>query len=201
MIIRITSRYGEIDHVHKKPHTGIDLAMPEGTPLRSIDDGIIQKVVDYGDNNIGKGVIIQFEDGKQGIYGHLSEVKVKEGQIIHEGDIIGLSGNTGHSTGPHLHFGLKEDGHFIDPTPLSEHILNNIGSSWNRFIENGTVGNVDYPTIWGWLFQDWLANYIAALPILMGVSIGVWGFLNMINQRLATWGVGFVMILGAFVVI
>jgi hypothetical protein len=201
MIIRITSRFGEIDGVHKKPHTGIDLAMPEGTPLRSIDDGIIQKVVDYGDNNIGKGVIIQFEDGKQGIYGHLSEVKVKKGQIIHEGDIIGLSGNTGHSTGTHLHFGLKEDGHFIDPTPLAEHIGRNIGSSWERFIENGTVGNADYPTIWGWLFQDWLANYIAALPILMGVSIGVWGFLNMINPRLATWGVGFVMILGAFVVI
>ncbi|PGT89239.1 M23 family metallopeptidase [Bacillus sp. AFS040349] len=207
MIVRITSKYGEVSQLHPTGHKGVDIALNEGTPLRSVSDGIVQRVVDLGNENIGKGVIVQLEDGKQAIYGHMSNISVKEGQLIHKGEVIGLSGNTGHSTGPHLHFGMKENGDFIDPTPVVDQTVNQ--SLWSQFLERGSVANNDYPTIWGYLgekllgsgIEHWAADYIMAVPFLVGVSIGVWGLLNMVNSKIATWGVGFVMVLGGIVII
>jgi hypothetical protein len=184
VIVRITSRFGEISNVHPKPHTGIDIAMPEGTPLKSITEGVVQRVVDYGSENIGKGVIVQLADGKTAIYGHLSDIKVKAGQIVKEGDLLGLSGNTGRSTGPHLHFGMKENGQFIDPT---------------KFIENGKVGQVDYFNVWEWLHAkvsevtvdvvaDFIADFALAFPIIAVVSSGVYALLNMVSKGAAKWG-------------
>ncbi|WP_353618643.1 M23 family metallopeptidase [Bacillus sp. ISL-37] len=182
--MRITSRFGEVSSVHSKPHTGIDIALPEGTPLKSITEGVVQSVVDYGSENIGKGVIVQLADGKTAIYGHLSDIKVKAGQIVKEGDLLGLSGNTGRSTGPHLHFGMKENGQFIDPT---------------KFIENGKVGQVDYFNVWEWLHAkvsevtvdaaaDFIADFALALPIVCVVSAGVYAFIAMLSKDAAKWG-------------
>ncbi|WP_168733997.1 M23 family metallopeptidase [Metabacillus sediminilitoris] len=66
--------------MHPTGHRGVDIALNEGTSLKSIKDGIIETVYD-GSANIGKGVKIQFEDGTEGIYGHMSKVSVKEGQV------------------------------------------------------------------------------------------------------------------------
>jgi hypothetical protein len=106
------------------PHNGYDFAMPIGTPLRSIQEGTILKVVDYGNTNVGKGVFVQWEDGKTAIYGHMSQTSVVPGQHVDVGTLLGYSGSTGHSTGPHLHFGLQEGGRFIDPSPYVDHIQN-----------------------------------------------------------------------------
>lgn len=209
MIVRITSKFGEVSKIHPTPHTGIDLAFPEGSALQSIGEAVVEKVVDYGTQNIGKGVVLRLADGKQAIYGHMSKINVREGQILQEGDLIGLSGNTGHSTGPHLHFGLKDNGEFIDPTSLAENLVAASGSWWDKFIDRGSTVNNDYPTIKGYLYekvigdgiQYWLQDYIMALPILVGVSIGVWGLLSMVNKKLASWGVGFVFILGGLMLI
>jgi hypothetical protein len=197
MIVRITSKFGEVSKIHPKPHTGIDLGLSEGTPLPSVGEAIVERVVDYGSQNIGKGVILRLHDNREVIYGHLSDIKVKAGQMVSEGQIIGLSGNTGRSTGPHLHLGLKENGTFVDPSSLVQ-----------KFIERGSVANNDYPTIWGYIgelfkngFESWVSNYMLALPVLVGVSIGVWGLLSMVNKSLANWGVGFVFILGGLLVI
>jgi murein DD-endopeptidase MepM/ murein hydrolase activator NlpD len=101
MIVRITSKFGSVDAVHKTPHTGVDLAMQEGTPLRALGEGVVDRIYD-GTANIGKGLSIKFDDGTRLIYGHMSDVKARIGEHVHAGEIIGLSGNTGHSTGPHL---------------------------------------------------------------------------------------------------
>jgi Peptidase family M23 len=123
MKFRLTSEYGELSLVRDHPHRGIDIAMPENTTLRSIADGVVERVVDFGNENIGKGVMIRHEDGTVAIYGHLNEINVKPGQHVDAGDVIGLSGNTGHSTGPHLHFGMKDaQGNFVDPTPIAERV-------------------------------------------------------------------------------
>lgn len=106
MTYRITSRFLEKEPFRSHPHTGYDFAMPEGTPIRSITDGIIH-LVDYGNKNTGKTIFVQWGDGKTAIYGHLSKFAVKEGQHVKARDLLGYSGNTGHSTGAHLHFGLK----------------------------------------------------------------------------------------------
>jgi murein DD-endopeptidase MepM/ murein hydrolase activator NlpD len=119
---RRTSEFGAMEPFRDHPHTGVDFAMPEGTPVEAVLDGVVRHVVDYGDVNAGKTIILDLENGQTAIYGHLSKFKVKEGETVGEGDVIGLSGNTGDSTGPHLHFGLKEDGQFVDPEIFTPHI-------------------------------------------------------------------------------
>ena len=116
---RVTSQFGEVGGVHATPHTGLDLAMDIGTKLFSPTDGVVTKVVDFGSNNIGKGIYIETDTHQQVIMGHLSEAKVHIGQRVHEGDFVAYSGSTGHSTGGHLHLGLKDvDGTKINPESL-----------------------------------------------------------------------------------
>lgn len=117
MKFKLSSSYGVLEEVREGIHNGVDLAVPEGTILRSIVEGEVIKVFD-GSSNIGEGVVILGEDNREYIYGHMSDVDVKVGDKVHFGEVLGESGNTGNSTGPHLHFGVKEDGEFIDPTIL-----------------------------------------------------------------------------------
>jgi hypothetical protein len=121
MKFRLTGKFGELSPVRNmQPHSGIDLAMPEGTTLRSVADGVVDRVYD-GTGLIGKGLSVQMPDGTRAIYGHMNEVKAHVGDHLNAGDIVGLSGNTGNSTGPHLHFGLKDaKGNVLDPTPIAE---------------------------------------------------------------------------------
>ncbi|UUV46404.1 M23 family metallopeptidase [Bacillus phage vB_BanS-Thrax3] len=116
----VSSPFGSIDSVHKTSHTGIDLIMEEGTKLYSPVDGIVEKVVDYGNQNIGKGVIIKTNQGETVIMGHMSDTSATQvGEELSRGEFIGLSGDTGFSTGAHLHVGLKDiNGNFINPDKL-----------------------------------------------------------------------------------
>jgi murein DD-endopeptidase MepM/ murein hydrolase activator NlpD len=85
-------------------HAGLDIVVDPGTPVRAAMDG---KVSDSGYNaNYGNYVILSHADGYQTLYGHLTSSSVAIGTVVAQGAIIGLSGNTGYSTGPHLHFGL-----------------------------------------------------------------------------------------------
>ncbi|HZG83814.1 M23 family metallopeptidase [Paenibacillus sp.] len=121
MKFRLTSPYGTLEEVRDgRVHTGIDLAMPRGTELHSVADGVVERVVDYGAENIGKGVILRLDDGTRIVYGHMDKVTVHDGERIRVGELLGFSGNTGHSTGPHLHFAMMRGGEWIDPTPMAE---------------------------------------------------------------------------------
>jgi murein DD-endopeptidase MepM/ murein hydrolase activator NlpD len=116
MKFRVSGQYGELAEVRNNiPHKGIDLAMNEGTPIRTIADGVVERVVDLGDKNLGKGIIIRDSEGHRHIFGHLSDFRVRQGEYVREGQLIALSGNTGNSTGAHLHYGLKVDGTFVNP--------------------------------------------------------------------------------------
>jgi hypothetical protein len=123
MKFRLTGKFGELSPVRDfRSHSGIDLAMPEGTTLRSVANGVVDKVFD-GSGAIGKGLSVKMPDGTRTIYGHMNEVKAHVGEKVHAGEVLGLSGNTGNSTGPHLHFGMKDaNGHVIDPTPHAEQL-------------------------------------------------------------------------------
>lgn len=113
----ISAPYGNIDPWHPTPHQGTDIAIVEGTELYSPTDGIVESVVDYGNVKLGKAIVIRTEEGEKLIYGHLSDNSfLTEGQTVRAGDFVGLSGNTGRSSGPHLHVGLKDNsGQFINP--------------------------------------------------------------------------------------
>jgi murein DD-endopeptidase MepM/ murein hydrolase activator NlpD len=196
MFVRITSKFGEVSSIHKTPHTGIDIALSQGTPLRSVYDGVIEKVYD-GSSNIGKGIKVRFEDGTEGIYGHLSQVKVKVGEMVQDGQIIGLSGNSGRSTGEHLHFALQKNGEFIDPTSIVDKTVN---QSWiESFIQNGKVGHIEYFSIPEWVkgkfteitlnnTADFISDLAMAFPIITVVSFSVYALLNMVSSRIAKLG-------------
>lgn len=116
----VTAGFHSIDPAHATPHSGIDFAVPTGTEIHAPTDGIVSAVKDYGHNNLGKSVFVKMDDGQQYAVGHLSKIDVHTGDKIHHGDLLGLSGNTGNSTGPHLHFGLYDKaGHHIDPGNVS----------------------------------------------------------------------------------
>ena len=94
-------------------HTGVDLAAPIGTPVKATLDG---RIAETGFNRIfGNYVIITHDRGYQSLYGHLSAVSVKRGQYVTQGAIVGAVGNTGYSTGPHLHLSIYKNGSLINP--------------------------------------------------------------------------------------
>lgn len=92
-------------HYGLSGHDGIDFALPMGTPLFAVDAG---NVVWSGLGDYGTQVIIQHSWGKS-YYGHMSKTTVEKGFSVTKGGLIGYSGNTGESTGPHLHFGIKPE--------------------------------------------------------------------------------------------
>nr|MDT0252277.1 peptidoglycan DD-metalloendopeptidase family protein [Endozoicomonas sp.] len=96
-----------------RPHKGTDWAVSVGTPVITAADGI---VVESVVNHPTAGNYIEIQHGRRYVtrYLHLSQLKVKAGQQVRRGDVIGLSGNTGLSTGPHLHYEMYVDGRPVD---------------------------------------------------------------------------------------
>jgi murein DD-endopeptidase MepM/ murein hydrolase activator NlpD len=97
-------------------HTGIDLVEPFGSPVYAADDGVVA-LVGSSSQGYGRYVVIAHSGGLDTLYGHLSTAVVKVGQVVVQGQTIGLEGSTGNSTGPHLHFELRIKQQPIDPTP------------------------------------------------------------------------------------
>lgn len=113
---RITSRYGyRTNPISGKYglHTGLDIAADEGTGIVAAYNGVV-KDTGYGEKK-GNFVLMEHTDGTQTLYCHCSEVLVSEGSVIRAGELIALVGNTGWSTGPHLHFEIRSDGSSVDP--------------------------------------------------------------------------------------
>lgn len=123
MTYKITSLFQQQESFRIKPHSGIDFKMEVGEPIRSIKEGIVT-IKDFGNVNAGKTVFVKWSDGKVAIHGHLNDFAVQNGQVVKAGDLLGHAGNTGFSTGSHLHFGIKEGGRFIDPSPYINDIQN-----------------------------------------------------------------------------
>ncbi len=89
-------------------HTGVDYAAAENTPVFSVKDGVVHSVKDNGNEGFGKSVAVRHADGYTSFYAHLNAFGVKPGDSVKAGQQIGLSGNTGLSSGPHLHFEVRE---------------------------------------------------------------------------------------------
>jgi murein DD-endopeptidase MepM/ murein hydrolase activator NlpD len=94
-------------------HAGIDIPLPEGTPLRAADSGTVAIAGYVG--GYGNYTCIQHSGSLSTCYGHQSSIGVSVGQSVSQGQVIGNSGNTGNSTGPHLHFEVRINGNPVDP--------------------------------------------------------------------------------------
>lgn len=98
---------------HKKYHKGIDIQLRKGDTIVSAFDGMIRFAKRKG--GYGNLVIVRHYNGLETVYAHLSKIKVQEGQVVAAGELLGLAGSTGKSTGPHLHFEVRFMGVPVNP--------------------------------------------------------------------------------------
>lgn len=115
---RISSGFGKRRHPvlgYSKMHKGLDFAAPTGTPIMAAGYGVVEKAGWFG--SYGKYVRIRHQDGYSTAYAHMSRIssKLKPGQTVRQGQIIGYIGTTGRSTGPHLHYEILVNGKQRDP--------------------------------------------------------------------------------------
>lgn len=118
---KVTTPYKKLGKMWSKGyHTGVDYAVPAGTDVVAVADGKIESA------NWGKAYgtqLVQKVSGGWVIYAHLSKATVKAGDVVKEGQAVGKSGNTGNSSGPHLHFEMRDNvrwsaGKDLDPSAL-----------------------------------------------------------------------------------
>ena len=111
---KITSKFGPR---RRRMHNGLDVKVYIGDTIRAAFSGKV-RMVKYERRGYGQYVVIRHENGLETIYGHLSKQLVKEDQYVEAGEVIGLGGNTGRSTGSHLHFETRFLGQAINPALL-----------------------------------------------------------------------------------
>lgn len=119
----VNSKYGWRDG---KLHKGIDISLNKGDEVVAAFDGMV-RIADVK-GGYGNVVIVRHYNGLETVYAHLSKIKVKPGQFVFSGQLIGLGGSTGRSSGPHLHFEIRFKGHPLNPSSIisfNEHKIYN----------------------------------------------------------------------------
>ncbi|MFJ9175344.1 M23 family metallopeptidase [Streptomyces sp. NPDC102360] len=115
---RVSARYGVRGNWQAGHHTGIDLAVPQGTPVFAVRAGTVVLAKRSGD--YGKAVTIRMSDGHYAVYGHLSNIRTRKGARVTPGMRIADSGSTGRATGPHLHLEIRaRRGYGSDVNPVA----------------------------------------------------------------------------------
>lgn len=123
----INSKYGLRRY---RWHHGLDIDLEVGMPIYASFDGVV-RIAKYNRGGYGYYVMLRHKNGLETLYGHLKTYYVKEGQEVRAGQLIGLGGNTGRSSGPHLHFETRYQGHSFDPTYIFD-------------FDNGTIRAKDF---------------------------------------------------------
>lgn len=118
-----TSSFGYRTHPVKGTrafHSGVDLRAPMGTPVYATADGVVEWAAYHKSSGLGNLVIISHNFGFTTYYGHLDRFAVKMGDFVRKGDLIAYSGNTGLSSGPHLHYEVRHLQRRLDPEPFMQ---------------------------------------------------------------------------------
>jgi murein DD-endopeptidase MepM/ murein hydrolase activator NlpD len=116
----ITSGFGMRMHPEikeKRMHKGVDFQVASGTAVKAAGSGTVSDI-QHHPHTYGELLIIDHGNGYLSRYAHLSEIKYKIGETVQQGEVVALSGNTGMSSVPHLHFEILYQGNFIDPETL-----------------------------------------------------------------------------------
>ncbi|MCH7408531.1 M23 family metallopeptidase [Belliella sp. DSM 111904] len=121
---RVTSEFGFRRY---RWHHGTDLKLTTGDPIYSTFDGIV-RIKSYDRNGYGYYVVVRHKNGLETLYGHMSKILVEVGQEVKSGDVLGLGGSTGRSTGPHLHYEVRYQGLSINPTQLFDFSIGKLKS-------------------------------------------------------------------------
>ena len=143
-LTRLASGFGyRIDPVYKttKFHAGLDFAAPQGTPIYATADGVVKVAGNLG-NGYGNHVVINHGFGYETLYGHMVRIKVRNGQRIRRGEVIGWVGSTGKSTGPHLHYEVHKNGRDLDPIYFFYNDLT--PEQFDRMLKIAATGNQSF---------------------------------------------------------
>ena len=133
----VTSHYG-YRRSFRRQHYGTDIKVFVGDTIRAAFSGKVRVVADQGyRRGYGKYIVIRHPNGLETVYGHLSKHLVKPDQIVRAGEVIGLGGNTGRSTGSHLHFETRFLGQFINPEKLFDFEAQDVKGDFYLYCSNG----------------------------------------------------------------
>lgn len=140
----IASGFGyRIDPIYKTPkmHTGLDFAAAMGTPIYATANGSV-RFSGYDDGGYGNHVIINHGYGYETLYGHMVRIKVKQGERIARGEVVGWVGSTGKSTGPHLHYEVIRNKEKIDPV---HYFFNDLtATEYEAVLKKAAAGNQSF---------------------------------------------------------
>ncbi len=139
-LTRIASGYGfRIHPIYGIPkmHNGLDFTASQGTPVYATGDGTV-KVSEFG-SGFGNNIVINHGYGYETLYGHLLRMKVRQGQRVKRGEIIGWVGSTGASTGPHCHYEVHINGRPVDPVYFFYNDLN--AEQYDRLLKLAATGS------------------------------------------------------------
>lgn len=131
----VTSHYG-YRRSFRRQHYGTDIKVFVGDTIRAAFSGKV-RVVSFERGGYGNYVVIRHANGLETIYGHMSRHLCKPNQVVKAGDVIGLGGNTGRSTGSHLHFETRFLGQFIDPEKLFDFEAQDVKGDFYLFRSSG----------------------------------------------------------------
>jgi murein DD-endopeptidase MepM/ murein hydrolase activator NlpD len=140
-LTRIASGFGmRIDPVYGTPkmHKGLDFAAPQGTPIYATANGTVA-VAGFTDGGYGNHVEINHGYGYETVYGHMVKVKVRPGEKVTRGEVIGWVGSTGKSTGPHCHYEVHVNGEPVDPVYFFYNDIN--PDQFDRLLKIASTGS------------------------------------------------------------
>jgi murein DD-endopeptidase MepM/ murein hydrolase activator NlpD len=109
--------YGWLSQSYRYDHRALDVAAPQGTPVTAADRGVVVRA-GWNDQGYGQFVVIDHQIDYITLYAHLDRILVNEGDVVGQGQVIGTVGSTGNSTGPHLHFEIRDFGRLANPLEL-----------------------------------------------------------------------------------
>ncbi len=139
----------------RKPHRGVDWSTPRGTPVYATADGAVEYSGFHKKSGYGNLLIISHNFGFKTYYGHMDKLVVKNGSVIRKGQLVGYSGNTGVSTGPHLHYEVRYLFKQLDPKPFLQWGMENYenlftqvkGIAWASLREMHPLNQLEAPLL------------------------------------------------------
>ncbi len=180
---RITDVYGYRPR-RRRMHYGLDVKVYVGDTIRAAFTGKVRIVKNYGRRGYGKMILIRHDNGLETVYGHLSKQLVKENQLVRAGEVIGLGGNTGRSTGSHLHFETRFLGIPINPAFMFDFEKQDIVADTYTFHKHkSSSGQRQTASGEGLFYKVKKGDTLSKIASRQGVSVSRLCKLNRISTR------------------
>lgn len=176
----ITSRFGWRAQFNRMHH-GVDLHLNIGDTVRAAVSGIVSKIA-YDHDGYGNYVVLTHADGMETVYGHLSYALVSQGQFVEMGYPVAIGGNTGNSTGPHLHFEARLGGMAVDPTLIFDFYAKYRNARHSNLTDHATSAQASRPLSNKRTYIVRQGDTAKSVARRAGISVARLCGLNMINE-------------------